>query len=50
VTICDKPLCPKHDTERFLLHVQRVANVAENMGLSEQEILDRVAYIMEGLK
>lgn len=32
----------------FLLTIQRVVNLVENMGLTEQQIIDRVDYILEG--
>lgn len=41
-------LCPHCNPREFLLKVQRVVNIAEDMGLTEQEIIDRVDYILKG--
>jgi hypothetical protein len=46
----DTHICPTCTPREFLLAVQRVANVVEDMGLSEQDIIDRVNYIMEGVR
>ncbi len=40
--------CPKCSPRRYLTSIQTAVNLAENMGLTEQQIIDRVTYILEG--
>lgn len=40
-------LCPRCDPRKFLLTVQRVANVVEDLGLTDEQIDERVDWLLE---
>ncbi len=47
---CKQDPCPHCDPRGFLTAVARVVNLVEGQGLTEDQITERVTYILEGNK
>lgn len=45
--MCERELCPHCDPRGFLTAIARTVNIVENQGLTDEEIDERINYILK---